>query len=318
MTPTEVQKIQELVYELKIGDIMTRRVVTVTAETTMHEVRDLMRDHRISGLPVLSGENLTGIISVQDLIHALEENALDAPVRQYMSTRLFSMGEREPAVRALSVFARATVGRLPVIDDDGRLVGIITPGDITRGVLKALEKAYDEAEIRRYRAKHLFEDVISDRTSLILRYEVPVGDFSRAGRASSQLKQTLNRLGVNPRIVRRVAIISYEAEMNIVIHSTSGGNLVAEVSPDLIAVLAYDLGPGIKDVEQAMQPGFSTAPDWIREMGFGAGMGLANIKSCADEMHVDSWPLRGTRLEAVIHLKSPEGNTTTDESKTNR
>jgi len=317
MTPTEVQKIQELVYELKIGDIMTRRLVTATAETTMREVRDLMRDHRISGLPVLSGNNLTGIVSVQDLIHALEENALDAPVRQYMSTRLYSMGERESAVRALSVFARATVGRLPVVDDDGRLVGIITPGDITRGVLKALEKAYDEAEIRRYRAKHLFEDVISDRTSLVLRYEVSVGDFTRAGRASSQLKQTLNRLGVNPRIVRRVAIISYEAEMNIVIHSTNGGNLVAEVSPDLIAVLAYDQGPGIKDVEQAMQPGFSTAPDWIREMGFGAGMGLANIKSCADEMHVDSWPLRGTRLEAVIHLNSPEGKTT-DESKSNR
>jgi len=317
MTPTEVQKIQELVYELKIGDIMARRLITVTAETTMREVRDLMRDHRISGLPVLSGNNLTGIVSVQDLIHALEENALDAPVRQYMSTRLFSMGERESAVRALSVFARATVGRLPVVDEDGRLVGIITPGDITRGVLKALEKAYDEAEIRRYRAKHLFEDVISDRTSLVLRYEVSVGDFTRAGRASSQLKQTLNRLGVNPRIVRRVAIISYEAEMNIVIHSTSGGNLVAEVSPDLIAVLAYDLGPGIKDVEQAMQPGFSTAPDWIREMGFGAGMGLANIKSCADEMHVDSWPLRGTRLEAVIHLNRPEGKTT-DESKSNR
>ena len=98
------------------------------------------------------------------------------------------------------------------------------------------------------------------------------------------------------------------------IHSSGGGNLVAEVSPDLIVVLAYDSGPGIKDVEQAMQPGFSTAPDWIREMGFGAGMGLANIKSCADEMHLDSWPLRGTRLEAVIHLKSPEGNATTDES----
>ena len=92
MTPTEVQKIQELVYELKIGDIMTRRLVTVTAETTMREVRDLMRDHRISGLPVLSGDNLAGIISVQDLIHALEENALDAPVRQYMSTRLLQHG----------------------------------------------------------------------------------------------------------------------------------------------------------------------------------------------------------------------------------
>jgi CBS domain-containing protein/anti-sigma regulatory factor (Ser/Thr protein kinase) len=309
MTPTEVHKIQELVYELRIGDIMTRRLFTVTADTTMREVRDLMRDHRISGLPVLSGDNLAGIISVQDLIHALEQNALDAPVRQYMSTRLYHMGEREPAVRALGVFARASVGRLPVVDDDGHLVGIITPGDITRGVLKALERAYDEAEIRRYRARHLFEDVVSDHTSLILRYEVPVRDFTRAGRASSQLKQTLNRLGVEPRVVRRVAIISYEAEMNIVIHSANGGNLVAEVSPDLIAVLAYDQGPGIENVEQAMQPGFSTAPDWIREMGFGAGMGLANIKSCADEMHVNSWPLRGTRVEAVVYLNPPKGKT---------
>jgi anti-sigma regulatory factor (Ser/Thr protein kinase) len=209
------------------------------------------------------------------------------------------------------------VGRLPVIDDDGQLVGIITPGDITRGVLKALEKAYDEAEIRRYRVRHLFEDVVSDRTSLVLRYEVPVRDFTRAGRASSQIKQTLNRLGVDPRIVRRVAIISYEAEMNIVIHSSGGGSLVAEVSPDRIAVLASDLGPGIENVEQAMQPGFSTAPDWIRELGFGAGMGLANIKSCADEMHVDSWPLQGTRVEAIVNLKPPEGKPN-HESQPNR
>jgi CBS domain-containing protein/anti-sigma regulatory factor (Ser/Thr protein kinase) len=317
MTPTEVQKIQELVYELKIGDIMTRHVFTVTAETTMREVRDLMRDHRISGLPVLSGADLAGIISIQDLIHALEENALDAPVSQYMSTTLYTMGEREFAVRALSVFAKTNVGRLPVVGDDGRLVGVISRGDITRGVLKALEKAYDEAEIRRYRARHLFEDVVSDRTSLVLRYDVPVRDFTRAGRASSQLKQTLNRLGVEPRIVRRVAIIAYEAEMNIVIHSANGGSLVAEISPDLIVIVAYDRGPGIRDVEQAMQPGFSTAPDWIREMGFGAGMGLANINSCADQLHVDSWPLPGTRLEAIIHLNHPEGKAT-DETEPNR
>jgi CBS domain-containing protein/anti-sigma regulatory factor (Ser/Thr protein kinase) len=317
MTPSQVQKIQELVYELKIGDIMTRQVFTVTAATPMREVRDLMRDHRISGLPVLSGTDLAGIVSIQDLIHALEENALDAPVSQYMSTMLYTMGEREFAVRALSVFVNTNVGRLPVVDDDGRLVGVISRGDITRGVLKALEKAYDEAEIRRYRARHLFEDVVSDRTSLVLRYEVPVRDFTRAGRASSQLKQTLNRLGVDPRIVRRVAIISYEAEMNIVIHSAGGGNLVAEISPDAIVIVAYDRGPGIRDVKQAMQPGFSTAPDWIREMGFGAGMGLVNINACADQMHIDSWPLPGTRLEAVIHLNRPEGKAT-DESEPNR
>jgi CBS domain-containing protein/anti-sigma regulatory factor (Ser/Thr protein kinase) len=317
MTPAEVQKIQELVYELKIGDIMTRRLITVTPGTAMREVKGLLRDHRISGLPVLSDDHLAGIVSIQDLFHALEQNDLDAPVTRYMTTLLHTIGARELAVRALNVFAHAGVGRLPVVDDDGRLVGIITPGDITSGVLKALERAYDEAEIRRYRARHLFEDVASDRTSLILRYEVAVRDFSRAGRASSQLKQTLNRLGIDPRIVRRVAIVSYEAEMNIVIHSTAGGNLVAEINPELIAILAYDTGPGIADVEQAMQPGFSTAPDWIREMGFGAGMGLANIKACADQMHLNSWPFRGTRLEAVIHLKPPEGKTS-DESEPNR
>jgi CBS domain-containing protein/anti-sigma regulatory factor (Ser/Thr protein kinase) len=317
MTPSEVQKIQELVYEVKIGDIMTRCVFTVTAATTMREVRDLMRDHRISGLPVLSGTDLAGIISIQDLIHALEENALDAPVSQYMSTMLYTMGEREFAVRALSVFAKTNVGRLPVVDDDGRLVGVISRGDITRGLLKALEKVYHEEEIRRYRVRHVFEDIVSDQTSLILRYEIPHRDFNRAGRASSQLKQTLNRLGIDPRIVRRVAIVSYEAEMNIVIHSAGGGNLVAEIRPDLIVIVAFDRGPGIQDVEQAMQPGFSTAPDWIREMGFGAGMGLANIKSCADELHIDSWPLPGTRLEAIIHLNRHEGKTT-DESESNR
>lgn len=317
MIPTEVRKVQELVYELKIGDIMTRQIFTVTPANSMREVKSLLRDHRISGLPVLSDGNLAGIVSIEDLIHALEENDLDAPVSRYMTTLVHTIGEQESAVRALNVFANISVGRLPVVDDDRRLVGVISPGDITRGVLKALERAYHEEEIRRYRARHVFEDIVSDHTSLILRYEIPVRDFTRAGRASSQLKQTLNRLGIDPRIVRRVAIVSYEAEMNIVIHSSSGGNLVAEINPDLIAILAHDTGPGISDVDQAMQAGFSTAPDWIREMGFGAGMGLVNIKSCADQMFLTSWPHKGTRLEAVIHLKPPEGNTP-DETKSNR
>lgn len=307
MPPSEVLKAQELVYELKIGDIMTRHLMTVDPDITMREVKDLLREARISGLPVLNNGNLAGIISIEDLIRALERNDLDAPVRSYMSTLLHTIGERESAVRALAVFAKASVGRLPVVDDEGRLAGIITPGDITRGVLRALEKAYHDEEIRSYRVSHIFEDVASDRTSLILRYELPHRDFNAAGRASSQLKQTLKRLGIEPRIVRRVAIVSYEAEMNVVIHSSTGGHLVAEINPELIAILAYDSGPGIEDVKKAMEPGFSTAPDWIRELGFGAGMGLANIKATADEMHLDSWPHRGTKLEAVIYLKRDEG-----------
>jgi CBS domain-containing protein/anti-sigma regulatory factor (Ser/Thr protein kinase) len=309
MAPSEVFKAQELVYELKIGDIMTRKLITVSPETTMREVKQDLRDHRISGLPVMREGQLVGIVSIEDLIRALEANDLQGEANRYMSSLVHTIGERESVVRALNVFGRASVGRLPVVDDEGKLVGILTPGDITRGVLRALEHAYHEEEIRKYRVRHVFEDITSDRTSLILRYDIAVRDFNKAGRASSQLKQTLVRLGIDPRIVRRVAIVSYEAEMNIVIHSESGGNLVAEINPELIAILAYDSGPGIEDVDAAMQPGWSTAPDWIREMGFGAGMGLVNIKATADEMYLDSWPRKGTKLEAVIHLKPGEGKT---------
>lgn len=309
MSPSEVFKAQELVYELKIGDIMTRTLITVTPETVMRKVKEELRDHRISGLPVMRADRLVGIVSIEDLIRALEADDLDAPANQYMSSLVHTIGVRESAVRALNFFGRASVGRLPVVDDDGRLVGILTPGDITRGVLKALEREYHAEEIRTYRVRHVFEDITSDRTSLILRYDIAVRDFNKAGRASSQLKQTLVRLGIDPRIVRRVAVVSYEAEMNIVIHSANGGNLVAEINPELIAILAYDSGPGIEDVEAAMQPGWSTAPDWIREMGFGAGMGLVNIKATADEMHLDSWRRKGTKLEAVIHLKPREDKT---------
>ena len=307
MSPSEVYKAQELVYELKTAEVMSRRLVTATPQMTMREVKGLLRDRRISGLPVLDGDRLVGIVSIEDLILSLERGDLDSPVRDHMTTRVHTINEGESAVRALSVFSQLHVGRLPVLDSAGKLVGIITPDDITRGVLRALQNAYHDEEVRRYRASHLFEDMASERTSLILRFNVPMRDFNQAGHASSQIKQTLNRLGIDPRIVRRVAIVSYEAEMNIVIHSTTGGRLEAEVTPEMISVLAYDLGPGIPDVEKAMQPGYSTAPDSVREMGFGAGMGLANIQACSDAMYLDSLPPGGTRLEATIYFNKAEG-----------
>jgi CBS domain-containing protein/anti-sigma regulatory factor (Ser/Thr protein kinase) len=308
MTSTpEVYKAQELLYELKIGDVMIRRVITVKPGTRMHDFKNLMRDNRISGTPVVEDGKLAGIVSIEDLIRALEQRDMDAPVSQFMTTQLHTVDEHDSVGQALKKFAQTRVGRLPVVDEQAGLVGIITPDDVTRGVLKALQNAYHEEEVRRYRASHIFEDIASDKTSLVLRYNVPLRDFDQAGRASSQLKQTLNRLGIHPRIVRRVAIVSYEAEMNIVIHSTTGGTLVGEVTPTAISLLAVDQGPGIPDIKLAQQPGFSTAPDWIREMGFGAGMGLANIKSVADDMHVTSLVGEGTKLTAVIYLNPSEG-----------
>ena len=122
------------------------------------------------------------------------------------------------------------------------------------------------------------------------------------GEASGKIKRALERLGAQPAVVRRVAVATYEAEINVMIHS-HGGEIIAEVRPDRLRVTALDCGPGIEDVEKALQPGFSTAPDWIRELGFGAGMGVSNIKSCADEIHLHSEMGVGTRLEMIFHLR---------------
>jgi len=187
-----------------------------------------------------------------------------------------------------------------------KLIGILTKGDISRGLLDALKKDYQVEEIRRYRARHLFEDIESDRTSLILRYTIHVNDFNRGGAASSNIKRALLRLGANPQIARRVGIAIYEAEMNLIIHTTAGGTIRVEIEPHKISIDTYDDGPGIKDIEQALKAGFSTATEEIRELGFGAGMGLVNISRCVDRMKLESVWGKGTRLRLKILLQPLE------------
>jgi serine/threonine-protein kinase RsbT len=132
-------------------------------------------------------------------------------------------------------------------------------------------------------------------------YEVDGKDFSFAGEASGNFKKALKQLGINPEIIRKTAIAMYEAEMNIVIHAYRG-KINAEVTSEKIKIILEDEGPGIPDINLAMQEGFSTAPDSIREMGFGAGMGLPNIKKYADELKVTSEVGEGTRLEIIVYI----------------
>jgi CBS domain-containing protein/anti-sigma regulatory factor (Ser/Thr protein kinase) len=295
-------KIQELIYELPIERVMKKDVIRVSPETTMTELKEVLRVNRISGVPVMEGEQLVGVISIEDLIKALVEGDVEAPVRKRMTTRLITVRENESVVEAVKRFTQYKVGRLLVVDEQGRLTGILTGGDITRGLLGAISLDYHAEEISRYRAKHIFEDIVSDQTSLILRYKVEAKDFKKGGTASSKIKRALDRLGGVPEVIRRVAISAYEAEMNLIIHTDHGGELIAELQPEVIRIMAIDQGPGIPDVDQAMSPGFSTAPNWIRELGFGAGMGLMNIKKCADAMTLESTVGVGTRMEIVIYL----------------
>ena len=139
-------------------------------------------------------------------------------------------------------------------------------------------------------------------TALELHYAVDGSDFTTAGEASASVKMMLKKMGISPDIVRKVAIAMYEAEINMVIHAGGG---VADVSleSDKITITLTDHGNGIPDIELAMQEGWSTAPDAVRNLGFGAGMGLPNIKKYSDELHIDSEVGKGTKVTIIINLQ---------------
>ena len=136
---------------------------------------------------------------------------------------------------------------------------------------------------------------------LTFEYQVPGDDFTRAGEASSSVKNKLKLMGVDSGAIRRVAIAMYEGEINMVIHA-GGGAIKVMVTDDNIRLILADTGPGIPDVEKAMQLGYSTAPEEVRSLGFGAGMGLPNMKKYSDNMQIDTEVGVGTTVTMDIHL----------------
>ena len=136
---------------------------------------------------------------------------------------------------------------------------------------------------------------------LVFHFEVDGDNFTSAGQASVQVKKNLRELGVDPETIRRVSIAMYEGEINMVIHA-GGGVADVNITEDAITIILTDKGPGIKDVNQAMQEGYSTAPDNIRSLGFGAGMGLPNMKRYTDSMEIDSKVGEGTTITMKVML----------------
>lgn len=134
-----------------------------------------------------------------------------------------------------------------------------------------------------------------------LKYIVSPDDFTRAGEASSNVKSKLKQMGVNPEVIRKVAISMYEGEINMVIHA-EGGTIEVIISPEVITMIIKDKGPGIEDIEQAMKAGFSTAPDKVRALGFGAGMGLPNMKKYSDEMEIETTIGVGTTVTMKVYI----------------
>ena len=137
--------------------------------------------------------------------------------------------------------------------------------------------------------------------AIVLTYDISADDFTRAGEASSDVKRKLKQMGVSPDAIRKVALAMYDGEINMVIHA-KGGVITVEITPEKIKMRLADVGPGIPDVKLSMQAGYSTAPDEIRSLGFGAGMGLPNMKKYSDSMDIDTRIGEGTTITMVVNL----------------
>jgi len=144
--------------------------------------------------------------------------------------------------------------------------------------------------------------MVADQEAFCREFEIQGGDFYNAGRVSTQIKDLLRNIGIGPGTVRRVAIAAYEAEMNVVMYARHGVARL-EVTPSVVRLFVSDEGPGIEDIELAMQEGYSTATEEMREMGFGAGMGLPNIKKNSDLFEISSEVGRGTNLRIEVRVE---------------
>ena len=299
---TIVTKTQELIYEMRVEKVMVTRIIAVAPDDRMCDLQDLLRENKISGLPVIENNQLVGLVSIEDFVRCLVSGKIDNQVREWMTQDVKTLYESDPLVLAVKEFDRWGYGRFPVVNrQTKRLVGIITKGDIVQGLLKKIERDYHRKENAHTQPHPFFQDIVSNNAVITFHYDIIGKDFDLAGETSSNLKKALRKIGIPPSIARRVGIATYEAEMNIVIF-TNGGELIVRINPEKIAVEAVDSGPGIFDIKKAMEPGYSTAPDFIRELGFGAGMGLCNIKKCSDDMRLESTIEKGTRLNFFIYL----------------
>ncbi len=281
---------------------MTRSLISVPLGTTMRTVQNLMRENSITGVPVVSHTRLIGIVSMDDIIQALDFGYINEVVDHHMTKNLIVLEDDMPVSFAISYFDRYSYHRFPVLSKDKNLVGMVTTRDITTRLLLEINHEVENLERMNQTTK-----VTNGLTRDVHSFAVLKHDFENAGFASTQVKKKLKSNGVFPPIIRRAAIASYELEMNIVVHS-EGGRITAEYGPDEVVITSEDSGPGIPDLDKAMEKGFSTANEWIRSLGFGAGMGLPNVRSVSDDFSIESTP-SGTIVRSTILFREPQSDT---------
>lgn len=292
---------QVLVYELRVRDAMTRPPITAAPTDSLRAIQHLMKQHKFSGVPITENGNLLGVVSIEDIINALDRGYIDASAAGHMARNPVTLRDHFSLVRAVAEFDRHGFGRFPVLDTSERLVGVITRGDITNCLMQHLERRAEEA-LAHEAALRAAQVADEKAQRVVIRARVRTGDYDSAGKLSQRMRTVLRERAIDPEIRRRAAVVAYEAETNIIIHSL-GGEIVATIDPDKVVIEAADTGPGIDNIEQAMEEGWSTAGRLPRELGFGAGMGLPNMKRCSDKFVISSDSETGTHVRAEIYLR---------------
>ncbi|MDD2599500.1 MAG: CBS domain-containing protein [Kiritimatiellae bacterium] len=296
--PAEPLVLIEMIQRLKVRDVMTSKLVTVVRASPLREVQSLMKAKRISGVPVEEGGRFLGLVTINDILRALEGGYIDETCQKHMSTKLVVLEDDMPLSFALRYFENYHYGRFPVINREQKLVGIICQRDINRALLLELAN-----ELNRLESEWVLSKATAQPYNLYVLREFPVSkyDFENAGKAANKIKQILQEKKFPPKVIRRIAVAAYELEINLCVHS-DGGSLSWQISNGRAEIIATDSGPGIVDLEWACKDGNSTANEWIRSFGFGAGMGLVNVKRVADEFEIESTVNVGTRVKAVIYI----------------
>jgi len=287
----------ELIYQLKIKDVMSTAVITGSKEQTMRHIQVIMQENRITGVPITEGQKLVGLVSINDIVTALDKGFIDCPVEERMTRNVIVLQDDMPLSFAISYLNKYRYGRFPVLNKDQDLVGILSATDVIRSLLVEMNREV-------LRLEKMQKDTSAASSSFAeMEFNVPRYDFELAGRASTEIKKALKQRNFDPKIIRRIAIASYELEINLVVHS-QGGNIHYSIQPDKVTIIAADTGPGIADVNLALQEGWSTANEYVRSLGFGAGMGLANTKRVSDEFSINSAVGVGTTVRSVVYVNS--------------
>ncbi|HBU00748.1 MAG TPA: serine/threonine protein kinase [Thermotoga naphthophila] len=319
MSVSIIDRLQAIFQDVRVSEFMNPDVIYVTPDKTLLHVKEIMRIKRISGVPVVDDKKqVVGIVSLEDIIKALEGGYIKDSVEKRMTKNVVCLKETDTLQDAVKIFEKYGYGRFPVVNDEEKLVGIVTKHDIIYFLLAKLGIMYLHDK--------RMEEVLEKGTSLITGevlekgkadfvFHIDYFDVNMIGIGASKLKRFLLERGVDEELARRIAIATYEAEANVVIHSESDGYIYCFIDGEKITVRVEDRGKGIENLELAMREGYSTAPDHIRELGFGAGMGLPNMKRYSDKMVIISEVGKGVIVEMVF-FRRDRGEDRGDSGKT--